>query len=84
MPDLEHARRTYRHRVTGEEVHLSAQQVIQHSGRWWEVRLVRADGRPGAVAGQMPIAWWRTREQAREAYRERLQALREAGFVRVE
>jgi hypothetical protein len=56
MAEPEHARRTYRHRDTGEEVHLSAGHVIQHSGRWSEVRLVRADGRPGAVAGQMPIA----------------------------
>lgn len=83
MPDPEHARRTYRHRDTGEEVQLSAGLVIQHSGRWYEVRLVRADGRPGVVAGQAPIARWRTREEAREGYRERLRALQEAGFVRV-
>jgi hypothetical protein len=76
-------RRTYRQRDTGHDVYLCAGQLIQHGVRLWEVRLVRADGQPGAVAGQMPIAWWRTCQEAREGYQERLQALREAGFVRV-
>jgi hypothetical protein len=29
------------------------------------------------------VQWWRTRDEAREGYRERLRALHEAGFVRV-
>jgi hypothetical protein len=41
---------------------------------------VRADGRPGAVAGQTAINWWRHRKAAHEGYRKRLQALRAAGW----
>ena len=46
------------------------------------VRL-RADGSVAPVAGQMPIVMYRTREAAREGYRERLAALRGGGWVRV-
>ena len=35
------------------------------------------------VACQLAIEWYRTREEAREGYRERLKALREAGWRRV-
>jgi hypothetical protein len=45
---------------------------------------MRADGRPGAVAGQTAIDWWRSREAAQEGYRKRLQALQAAGWVRVD
>jgi hypothetical protein len=45
---------------------------------------VRADGHPGAVAGQTAVDWWRSREAAQEGYRERLRALRAAGRVRVD
>ena len=46
--------------------------------------LVHADGGVAPVAGQPAIAWWQTREEAREVYRERLRALRDAGWQRVE
>ena len=83
-PDT-HDRRTYRHPGTGEEAHLSAGPIaVLASGEWWEVRLVRADGRPWAVAGQTAVDCWRSREAAREGYRKRLQALRAEGWVRVE
>ena len=42
--------------------------------RWWSVSLVRADGGVAPVAGQPAVAWWQTREEAREGYRGRLQA----------
>ena len=76
--------RVYRHPGTGEEAHLSAGPITGPAGQWWEVRLVRADGRPGAVAGQTAVDWWRSREAAQEGYRKRLQALRAAGWVRVD
>ena len=41
-------------------------------------------GRAAPAAGQMPIVMYRTREAAREGYRERLLALRGEGWVRVE
>jgi hypothetical protein len=37
----------------------------------------------GVVVGQLPVVWYATREAARAGYRERLRALREAGYVRV-
>ncbi len=75
----------YRHPATAEEAHLSAGRVTGPGGvLWWSVTLVRADGGVAAVAGQVPVAWWQTREQAREGYRERVRVLREAGFVREE
>ena len=76
--------RVYRHPGTGEEAHLSAGPITGPAGQWWEVRLVRADGRPGAVAGQTAVDWCRSREAAQEGYRKRLQALRAAGWVRVD
>ena len=51
--------RVYRHPGTGEEAHLSAGPITGPAGQWWEVRLVRADGRPGAVAGQTAVDWSR-------------------------
>jgi len=76
--------RVYRHAKTDEEAHLSARAITGPSGPWWEVRLVRADGRPGAVAGQTAIDCWQSQEAARAGYRERLQALQAAGWVWVE
>ena len=58
-------------------------RVYRHPGTG-EVRLVRAGGRPGAVAGQTAVDWWRRREAAQEGYRKRLRALRAAGWVRVD
>ena len=76
-------RRTY-HGPVGELAHLSHDRVTGPDRRlWWEVRLVRADGSVAPVAGQMPIVMYRTREDAREGYRERLVALRAEGWVRV-
>ena len=76
--------RLYRHPGTGEEAHLSARAIAGPSGPWWEVRLMRADGRPGLVAGQTAIDWWRSQEAARSGYSERLQALQAEGWVWVE
>ncbi len=60
------APRVYRHPATAEEAHLSAGTVIGPGGvLWWSVTLVRADVGVAAVAGQMPVAWWQTREGAR-------------------
>ena len=73
-------RHTYRNAVSGEEAHLSAGRVGGAAGvLWWSVTLVRADGSVAAVAGQPAVAWYRTREEAREGYRERLGVLRDAG-----
>ena len=72
------------HPGTGEEAHLSAGPITGPAGQWWEVRLVRADGRPGAVAGQTAVDWWRSREAAQEGYRKRLRALQAAGWMRVD
>ena len=74
-------RRTYRS-PAGELAHLSHDRVAGPDRRmWWEVRLTRSDGSAAPVAGQMPIVMYRTREAAREGYRERLVALRAGGWV---
>ena len=76
-------RHTYRNAV-GAEANLSAEVVTGPSGlAWWRVSLVRADGSVAPVAGQPAIVWHRKREEARQAYRERLRALRDAGWQRV-
>ena len=49
-----------------------------------KVELVRTDGRMGPVGGPVAVSWSTTREQARKRYRERLQALRAAGWLKVE
>ena len=78
-------RRTYRHPTTGEEAHLSVDRVTGPGGqRWWSVSLVRAEGDRGALDGYPAIEWWPTRDKAREGYRARLRALRDAGWLRVE
>ena len=66
--------RTYRN-ATGEEAHLRT-EIVTGPGRerWWSVALVRSDGNVAPVAGQPAITWYRTREEAREAYRDRLTA----------
>jgi hypothetical protein len=70
---------------TGELAHLEHGRVAGPDRQlWWSVSLVRADGSVPPVAGQPPIVWFRTREQAREGYRARLVALRDAGWTRVE
>ena len=75
-------RRTYRDSATGTEAHLSAGRVKGPSGQlWWSVTLLGDGDR--AVRGLLAIVWCRTRAEARGLYRERLRALREAGFVRV-
>lgn len=77
-------RRTYRS-PTGELAQLAHDRVAGPDGRlWWEVRLTRPSGSVAAVAGQMPIVLYRTRDEARDGYRARLVALRDAGWVRVE
>jgi len=77
--------RVYRHSGTGEEAYLSARPIgALAGGQWWEVRLVRADGRPWPVAGQAAVECWPNREAAREGYRKRLRALRAEGWVGVE
>jgi hypothetical protein len=76
-------RRTYRD-TAGTEAHLTAEVIMNHTGQWWSVSLLRADGNVAALAKQPSIMWFRTRERAREVYRERLKALREAGWKRVE
>ena len=77
-------RRRYRHAVTGEDVHLTPQPLPGPCGQmWWEIVLVRADGGCGTVAGQPYIAHFLTLAQAREGLRERLRALRQAGYRRV-
>ena len=78
-------RRTYRQPTTGEEAHLSVDRVTGPGGqRWWSVSLVRAEGDRSALDGYPAIEWWPTRDKAREGYRARLRALRDAGWVRVE
>jgi hypothetical protein len=68
---------------TGERARLTVDRVSGPGGqRWWSVSLVRENGDVRPVAGQPPIQWHRTREQAREAYRERLAALRVEGWRR--
>ena len=77
-------RRTYRS-PTGELAHLSHDRVAGPDRRpWWEIRLTRADGSVAPVAGQMPIVMYRTREAAREGYREQRAALKAEGWVRME
>src|SRR5688500_3170917 len=73
--------RVYRPPGTGEEAHRSAGPITGPAMQRWEVRLVRGDGRPGAMAGQTAIDCWRSREPAQEGYRKRLQALRTAGWM---
>ena len=51
VPDL----RIYCHAETGEEAHVDAGSITGPAGQGWEVRLVRADGRPEAVAGQTVV-----------------------------
>ena len=43
--------RVYRHPGPGEEAHLSAGRITGPAGQWWEVRLVRVDGRFGGRGG---------------------------------
>ena len=70
--------------ATGEEAHLSVDRVTGPGGqRWWSVALVRADGDRSALDGYPAIEWWPTRDKARQGYRARLRALREAGWQRV-
>ena len=70
---------------TGERCRLIAGRVAGPGGRqWWSVSLVRENGGVRPVAGQPPIQWHRTRERAREAYGERLAALKVEGWARVE
>ena len=49
----------------------------------FKAALARVEGSVAPMAGQPAIAWHRTREKAREAYRERLAALRAEGWQRV-
>ena len=78
-------RRTYLRPTTGEEAHLTVDRVTGPGGqRWWSVSLVRAEGDRSALDGYPAIEWWPTREKAREGYRARLRALRDAGWQRVE
>lgn len=71
-------RRTYRS-PAGELAHLSHDRVAGPDRRMWrEVRSTRTDGSVAPVAGQMPILLYRTREAAREGYREPLAAGRAA------
>ena len=49
----------------------------------FKAALARVEGSVAPVEGQHPVTWCRTRERAREGYRERLKALREAGWQRV-
>jgi hypothetical protein len=69
----------------GALARLTVDRVSGPGGQlWWSVSLVRDDNSPRAVAGQPVIAWHRTREEARRAYRERLAALGGEGWRRVE
>jgi hypothetical protein len=77
-------RRTCRRAETGEEAHLTAGPVGGPGGApWWSVTVLRADGSGLPLGGIAPVQWWPTREEAREGYRERLRALRGAGFAGV-
>jgi hypothetical protein len=77
--------RIYRQANTGAVAQLIVDRVPGPGGElWWRVQLLPANNLVDPVAGQMAVEWARTREQAREVYRERLRALREAGWVRVE
>ena len=51
---------------------------------WWPVSQVHAVAGVRAAACQPTLTGWPTWEQAREGYRARLRALREAGWQRVE
>ena len=78
-------RRTYLRPTTGEQAHLTVDRVTGPGGqRWWSVSLVRAEGDRSALDGYPAIEWRPTREKAREGYRARLRALRDAGWQRVE
>jgi hypothetical protein len=59
MAEPEHARRSYCHRDTGEEVHLSAQQVIQHSGRAQVVAKEERIVELKALLAEARRPWWR-------------------------
>ena len=77
-------RRAYRHATTGEIAHLSVERITGPGGEmWWSVTLVPAQGVVAAIAGMPAVQWWPSRDKAREGYRERLRALREAGWQRV-
>ena len=77
-------RRTYRS-PEGELAYLSYTRVAGPDRHmWWSVALLRADGTVPPVASQPPVVWYRTREEAREGYRERFVALGDAGWERVE
>jgi hypothetical protein len=78
-------RRAYRYAKTDEEAHLSAGPITGPAGPWWEVRLARPDGRLGGSRRARPRSIGRrSREAAQEGYRKRLQALRTAGWMRVD
>ncbi len=66
------------------EAHLTAEVVTNHAGQWWSVSLLLVDGNVAAVEGQQPVMWFRTQAAGRKGYRERLKALRDAAWRRVE
>lgn len=78
-------RRTYRHSVTGADAVLIVDRVTAGGNElWWRVRLLDREEKADAIGGQPAVQWCKTREQAREVYRARVQALWEKGWVRLE
>jgi hypothetical protein len=73
--------RRYRHPGTGEEAALSVRLVHPPGGPFLEVRVSRPD-QEEIVPGIMYATWAKTREQAREAWAERAQELKAAGYER--
>ena len=77
--------RTYCHPSTGREAHLGVDRVTGPGGqRWCSVSLVRAESDLGGLDGYPAIESGGHPDKARLGYRERLRALRNAGWQRVE
>jgi hypothetical protein len=75
---------TYRHPVTGAEVHLTAQSVMgPASDQWWRMTAMHAMSGDPTGEGGRDVRWYRALEDALDAYQKRLGALQEAGLERI-
>jgi hypothetical protein len=75
----------FRHRGTGDEAVLAADRIEGPGGdAWWSISLDCDPGSAPAKTGLRATVWCGTSVLARQAFAERQQALRAAGYERVD